>query len=128
LKRTVSSVLRLCCTYLTSVGGITTVVFRGKRGKEKTYQVRRQEYKKKTLSQNLLQISMSCIYVFILFMYSIDEITHFSFDRTTVDLNITYRPYVHRQPTHTEPPTRGNDKSPDGIHGHAKDSRHSTRP
>jgi hypothetical protein len=27
----------------------------------------------------------------------------------------SYRPYVHRQPTHTEPPMRGNDKSPDGI-------------
>ena len=25
------------------------------------------------------------------------------FDVTTIDLNITYRPYVHRQPTHTEP-------------------------
>ena len=55
-------------------------------------------------------------------------LTYFSFDMTTVDLNITYRPYVHRQPTHTEPPTQGNDKSPGVIPGHVKDSRHSTRP
>ena len=41
--------------------------------------------------------------------------TYFSIDMATVDLNITYRPYVHMQPTHTEPPPRGNDESPGVI-------------
>jgi len=33
-------------------------------------------------------------------------------DLALYNYNITYRSYVHRQPAHTEPPTRGKDKVP----------------